>query len=90
MADLLSEDSLEFGTIGGGAVTVQRTVGYVGSRSLGVPEDVGPFLDLLEEVLRIESGVTERVSELILDARLKGATYAVPCQTCIFGRSPVY
>jgi hypothetical protein len=59
VADLLRQNSLELGAIGGGAVPAERGVGHVGSRGLGVAENVGPLLDLLPEVLGVEGGVTD-------------------------------
>ena len=97
MADPLRKDRLEVGAerrvrIPAREVRLRR----VRDRRARVPEHRRPLLDLLEEVLREERRVaiiraTIVSSQPVFRPQIikgKGA-YAVPCQTCIFGRAPV-
>lgn len=58
VADTLGENGLDVGAVRRAGVAGERVVGDVGDGSLGDVEDVGPLLDLLPEILGVESGVT--------------------------------
>ena len=88
MPNALGEDCLEVRTKR--RVRVARReerLGHIRERRARVPEDSRPLLDLLEEVLRVERGVTIKVqsSQTLKQWRKGMNTYAVPCQTCILG-----
>lgn len=57
VTDALSQNSLDVGAERGARVTTERVVGRVGHRCLTNTENVGPLLDVLPEVLRIQRSV---------------------------------
>ena len=86
----LRKDSLKVGPVGRARVSRERVIRRVCAGALGVAEDVGPLLDLLVEVLRVERRVTRIVRGISMWLwRKRLSTHADPCQTCIFGRVPV-
>ena len=90
----LRKDRLKVGPVGRARVPRQRVIRRVRARALGVAEDVGPLLDLLVEVLRVERrvpAITQSAPRVTPHPTPGGKnTHAVPCQTCIFGRAPSY
>ena len=79
MADALGEDRLDVRTKRRARVSGERVICPVRCRGLRNPEDVGPLLDVLPEVLWIQRSVAVNGS-VSGRAWYAGKTYAVPCQ----------
>jgi hypothetical protein len=71
MADVLGQDCLELGTVGGVRVSVREALrdhGHVADGCGWVVENVGPLFDTLEELLDGKSGINGSVPDLHLRA----------------------